>query len=95
MADGARGQEILLWGSESETKAAQDALIQWVSKTLGAVSNVKASKSMPSVHAQTQKTHKKYLHLLRELAYQQAFKKEPDEGAIFEVTVSSGDDPIR
>ena len=44
---------------------------------------------MPSVPAQTQKTYKKYEWQLQELARQQVFRRDPDEGAIFEVTVRS------
>ena len=44
---------------------------------------------MPSVPAQTRKTYRRYEWQLQELARQQAFKRDPDERAVFGVTVGS------
>ena len=50
---------------------------------------------MPSVPAQTQKTYRRFEWQLQELARQQAFKRDPDERAIFGVTVSSPGDFLK
>lgn len=50
---------------------------------------------MPTVPAQTQKTHRRYEWQLQELARQQAFKRDPTEGVVYGFTVSLIDNGLR